>query len=327
MEHFEIIELGELNPEDAMQLLIYELENEAKMNSEIVLSENLEEERKQLTDLWNNALHHMIGKAVLQDGKLAGFLAFYGPINNFFGNCDGAFSPLGCSAFGTQNRELIAAVLLQNCMEELLKNQITHIAISRYAGDNEIGRLLNLNSFGMRCSDAMMVLENYELEPQNCRVSDSKELSFVFLEGQQRMKMKELDQALTAHLLSSPCCFITNETDFHSLVSDSEKEVIAAYVKDEIVGYMILTHGGETFLAERESVRSICGCYVKPEFRHAGIAKALLDEVVKHVKNQGYLYLGTDYETINPTALRFWTKYFSPYTYSYIRRLDERLIG
>ena len=88
-----------------------------------------------------------------------------------------------------------------------------------------------------------------------------------------------------------------------------------------------LTHGGETFLAERESVRSICGCYVKPEFRHAGIAKALLDEVVKYVKAQGYRYLGTDYETINPTALRFWTIFFSPYTYSYIRRLDERLIG
>ena len=72
MEYFEIIELSEINPDDAMQLLIYELENEVNMNSEIVLSENLEEERKQLTDLWNNALHHVIGKA----GRLAGWRDF-----------------------------------------------------------------------------------------------------------------------------------------------------------------------------------------------------------------------------------------------------------
>lgn len=36
---------------------------------------------------------------------------------------------------------------------------------------------------------------------------------------------------------------------------------------------------------------------------------------------------GVDCETLNPTALRFWRKYFRPYTYSYIRRLDERVQG
>lgn len=40
----------------------------------------------------------------------------------------------------------------------------------------------------------------------------------------------------------------------------------------------------------------------------------------------GKTHLGVDYETVNPTALYFWTKYFTPYTYSYIRRIDERVV-
>ena len=32
-----------------------------------------------------------------------------------------------------------------------------------------------------------------------------------------------------------------------------------------------------------------------------------------------------DCETLNPTALNFWGKYFDPYTYSFARRIDERI--
>ena len=38
-------------------------------------------------------------------------------------------------------------------------------------------------------------------------------------------------------------------------------------------------------------------------------------------------YIGVDCETLNPTALRFWNKYFDSYTYSYARRIDERVVG
>ncbi|WP_346928919.1 hypothetical protein [Clostridium sp.] len=31
-------------------------------------------------------------------------------------------------------------------------------------------------------------------------------------------------------------------------------------------------------------------------------------------------------KTINPTALRFWEKYFDSYTYSFVRRVDERIL-
>jgi len=41
----------------------------------------------------------------------------------------------------------------------------------------------------------------------------------------------------------------------------------------------------------------------------------------------GYIEIGVDCETLNPNALRFWGKHFDNYTYSFARRIDERIIG
>lgn len=43
------------------------------------------------------------------------------------------------------------------------------------------------------------------------------------------------------------------------------------------------------------------------------------------LKAEGVTHLGVDCETMNPTALRFWTKSFLPYTYSFARRIDEKV--
>jgi hypothetical protein len=47
--------------------------------------------------------------------------------------------------------------------------------------------------------------------------------------------------------------------------------------------------------------------------------------IADKLKAEGVTYLGVDYETLNPTALNFWSKYFKPYTFSFARRIDERI--
>ena len=66
--------------------------------------------------------------------------------------------------------------------------------------------------------------------------------------------------------------------------------------------------------------------FVKKEFRSKGIADGLLKAVYEAARKQGFDFLGVDYETLNPNALHFWTKYFEPYTYSWHRRIDERIL-
>ena len=40
-----------------------------------------------------------------------------------------------------------------------------------------------------------------------------------------------------------------------------------------------------------------------------------------------YVRLGVDCESMNPTALGFWSKYFDAYTHSVVRRIDENAIA
>lgn len=47
---------------------------------------------------------------------------------------------------------------------------------------------------------------------------------------------------------------------------------------------------------------------------------------MERLTKKGVRYLGVDYETLNLTALLFWSKYFKGYTYSFVRRIDERIL-
>ena len=72
---------------------------------------------------------------------------------------------------------------------------------------------------------------------------------------------------------------------------------------------------------------NISGAFVKKEYRGQKVADGLVSYIQEILRGENYEYLGVDCETLNPTALRFWTKHFKPYTYSYARRIDERVLG
>ncbi|HBG11425.1 MAG TPA: hypothetical protein DDX68_05430, partial [Clostridium sp.] len=58
-----------------------------------------------------------------------------------------------------------------------------------------------------------------------------------------------------------------------------------------------------------------------------GVYQGLLDHVIKTLKAEGYTHLGVDFESINPAAYGFWSKYFVPYTHGVVRRIDERILS
>lgn len=62
------------------------------------------------------------GAALLEDGELAGFLGFLGPIEGFHGDVRGAFSPFGASAFAGKDRARTASLLLQETVDRMVKD-------------------------------------------------------------------------------------------------------------------------------------------------------------------------------------------------------------
>ena len=62
------------------------------------------------------------------------------------------------------------------------------------------------------------------------------------------------------------------------------------------------------------------------EYRGKGAYQNLLNFTIATLKSEGYTRFGVDFESLNPTAYGFWTKYFTPYTHSVVRRIDENIL-
>lgn len=313
----QMLEVKKMNIEEAVALCKQEyMEEQQKTKIMPPIDQEIEE---QLAEIIQRVKGAPYGKAMIDEGKLVGFLAFFGPWEGFHGTEKGVFSPLGASAFVGEKSGKVASLLFQAVAEELVENKVFGVAMSRYANNEEVNKTLCLNSFGIRCSDAILSLRDYVVADKDPATG------IVELKGEEKLEIKELYERLKNHLAQSPCFLPTPEGQTQRWFENQGIRVLAARQNSKVIGYMAIDDEAETFLTERADMSNICGAYVLEEYRSQGIAKQLLDAVVEMSIKEGRKYLGVDYETINPTALHFWTKYFVPYTYSFIRRIDERI--
>ena len=306
--------------DEALSIAVREYEDACKENNELIQEDFRSEIRGLLEMLFEKGL----GKVAIEEEKVIGYLAFFGPIKGFHGLTVGAFSPLGGSGFTGEKREKLASRLFESVSSELMKQGILTFAISYYSYDKEIGSSLVLNGFGIRCSDAIMKLETRKLVKQN------EQFDYMELMNEERKEIHSLPWKLAKHLYKAPTFYPTSLERFANSIIDENKRVFVAKerVSQQVVGYIMMENeAAETFVTGHQKMANICGAFVEEEHRGNGVAEGILSYICQKIEEEGYLYLGVDCETLNPTALRFWRKYFRPYTYSYIRRLDERVKG
>lgn len=267
------------------------------------------------------------GKAAVCEGKLVGYLLFAGPWDGFFGDVKGVFSPLSGSAFSYEyeNRGKLASMLFAEVAQEFAAEGIYSCALCRYANDEETAKSFVLNGFGIRCMDAVREIERFVI--QNVAV----EAEFEELPKERFCEVEHLQKGLNRHLLKAPVFFPLPDCGFEAWFSEwitrKTMRIFAAKADGKVVGFVSVDEEGENFVTEYDKMKNICGAYFMEEYRGTGIAQGLLSFVRDTLKAEGVTHLGVDCETMNPTALRFWTKSFVPYTYSFARRIDERAKG
>ena len=121
----------------------------------------------------------------------------------------------------------------------------------------------------------------------------------------------------------------SDEKEFQSWLEMAEKRESAIYtanINGALVAFIEVTTDGENFVTETENMKNICGTFCLTEYRGKGVFTGLLDYVLDSLRNEGVKLLGVDYESFNPTALCAWEKYFTPYTRSVVRRIDEGVL-
>lgn len=311
--------LSEKYLEDAIKL------TQAQYNMEQKHIEALYEKdyKDVLTDLLDNIFKNNHGLVAIERGKVLGYLNFWGSMNGHFGNVKGSFSPLFANAYGGENRGKIASLLFQYASEEMTKEEILSYAICLYSHDVEIMKALTLNGFGIRCSDAIRNVS----KPLNIKINTN--YSYDEIHYRETSSLLSLSNSLVRHMRKSPTYFPNeelSEEEFTKRCYSRKSRFFIAKDKSEIIGYLEITNDGETFITEEPDYLHICGAYLKEDYRGKNIIQSLLALVIETLKKDDIKRLGVDFETINPTALEFWGKYFDSYTYSLVRRIDERIL-
>ena len=209
-------------------------------------------------------------------------------------------------------------MLFASAAEEFVKKDVFSCALSRYAHDEETARSFVLNGFGIRCSDGVREISGFA--PSH----NSGDIHFIELPPQEFERIRELKSGIVRHMERAPI-FCPNDTERSEQWFRKEMRVFAAEADGEMIGFIALEDEAENFITEHDMMKNICGAYFDENFRGGGIARNLLSFIAETLKAEGTTHLGVDCETLNPAALNFWGKYFVPYTYSFARRIDERI--
>ncbi len=265
-----------------------------------------------------------LGVAAFESGKLVGFLCCVPPFNNAFRSTSvkGVFSPMEANGARIENCEGIYAAMYRAAAQKWVATGAVSHGICLYAHNESAQRQFFRYGFGLRCIDTIRPLEEID-----CAACDD----FEFFElGQSDFNLFfPFELMLNEHMKKSPT-FMNRQADtLESFLDSCDHERVrcfAARYEGKLCAFLKISDAGETFITDLPSYKHITGAFCLPEHRGKGVYQNLLNYTIKTLKAEGYTQLGVDFESINPAAFGFWSKYFSAYTNGVVRRVDELII-
>jgi GNAT superfamily N-acetyltransferase len=220
-----------------------------------------------------------------------------------------------------EHRRLIYAKMLEHGMNGWVKQGYLSFAVSMLAHDKGLIDEFFIHGYGMRCIDAIRKSERIQSSTIGVSVieaqkEDLKDIAMLHKSHHEYYKYSPIFMPRLPEDALSDLIEWLNHPNHHLWIAKKD---------DEAIGYIRIQPEGETVVSLHSQVMNITGAYVEENFRSLGVASLLLDEVQRWLIEQGIHLCGVDYETINPSAYRFWNRYFTPYTVSVTRRIDERI--
>ena len=283
--------------------------------------------KDKLADMLGYIFQHGMGKVALENNQLIGFLGFYAPLDEQFGHVTGSFSPVFANAYGGKNRATTASRLFEEASKAMVDKGILSYTVAIYAHDQEVLEAYSFNGFGYRCADAIRIIEKQN--EKTIKANDLEAYTFEEIDRNQAGNLLDFHNNVRAHLGQSPTYYPVGLHSLDTFLKNCEEDksrLFIASFKGHVVGYYELISTGETFITNEEDYLHIVGAYINKDHRGKGVLAGLLDYILEKLKDEGYSKLGVDCETTNPPAYRYWKKHFDYYTYSLVRRLDERIV-
>ncbi len=267
------------------------------------------------------------GVAAEEKGRLAGYLAFL-PLETRRESGVTAYSP--AYANGTarwMDRTKVCSFLFTEAAERLLAQGVDRYEITTYAHDRETLFSYLWAEFGIRCTHCLRMAD----APVRGIATDGCE--FVELDHPARFarmgELLALWRQLADHLRQSPVFYpgreFTDET-FAEYIAKPQARLFAMLQGGKLVGMMDAMPEAPFFMCD-DGVANVGDLYVIPALRGKGLAQGLLDFACRRLRADGYVRLWVCHGTANPTALRFWDRYFENVTCTLLRRIDRSAVA
>jgi GNAT superfamily N-acetyltransferase len=203
----------------------------------------------------------------------------------------------------------------------------TH-AVSVAVDEAAVREALAWLGYGMLVVDALRPLDDEALgalpaaPPAGCRVrrAGPEDLAAVL----------ELDRGLRRHLVTAPTFLVLGgRQDPARIAARLADPATATFVAEEgptPLAFLRVGPPGDDIatLVRDDATASIDGAFTVADRRGSGVAAALLGAAARWARERGAVRLGVDFEAANLLAARFWTRWFTPVTVAYLRRLDPR---
>jgi GNAT superfamily N-acetyltransferase len=270
-----------------------------------------------IRNLFNNG----IGVAAISDDELIGFIAGF-EVKEFFGKCKGIYSPLYGHGCKKEYRTVLYQELYKLAAELWIKKACLTHAITLFADDKDTIKEWFWQGFGLRCVDAIrevvpICVNNPSIIIAKADIRDIPALANIHRQH-------------NLYYRSSPIFMPNKEedpvVDLTNWLKRDNHHLWAAYQDKKPLGYMRIQPSAETFVSEYKDVMNITGAYVVDAERKTGVGTMLLGTIQDWLLKNGYTLCGVDFESINTAGSSFWNKHFTTYTYSMVRRIDERIL-
>ncbi len=258
------------------------------------------------------------------EGGIIGYLCGTPPFLRAFGSTEvsGVFSPMGSNGITNEKNINLYTLLYQKAADLWVKAGAVSHAVSLYSHDVASNELFFKYGFGMRCVDAVRPMKNIDfITNENYKYSELDILDYVLVYPLYLMLFDHHKKSLF-FMSRKP----ETKENFINSCFNNKSRFFAARYKDNIVAFLKISKDGETFVCSSDDYIHIGGAYCTPDHRGLGIMQSLINYAIPILKSEGYNLLGVDFESINPIACNFWSKYFFSYNQSVVRRIDENIL-
>lgn len=268
-------------------------------------------------DAVSRRLDRMAGFVAFEDGRLAGYLTSWFPLERFRGAARvGAYAPEWAHGSRGPNRRAVDVALYRAAAAEWSAAGVDTHAVTLLAGDDALDTWFWLG-FGMGTVDAVRPMTPIDAAvPNGIRVRMAR--------ADDAASLAMLDGEHQRHYRASPIFMAPREPEtaeaFAAFVQRPGATIWLAERQGEAVGFLRSGREfGASAVVESTAAIFISAAYVRPDARGRGAATAMLDAALHHYAETGVATCAVDFEAFNPEARAFWLLHFTPVCLSLMR--------